>query len=107
MVMQFRADIKFFKTKWIENAPFFHFMLFLQSAFFCDVQIKKGKHLLRHIDIIHLWYVVSSVAQKLYNIESFKYIRQKICNALKICHSIKVSGISFFNILSDKKVLIV
>ena len=74
---------------------------------FRNVQNKKGKHLLRHFDIIHLWYVVSSVAQKLYNIESFKYIRQKICNALKICHNIKVSGISLFNILSDKKVLIV
>ena len=46
-------------------AQFFHFMLLLLSKIVFDgVQKRKGKHLLRKIEIIHVWHIVFSVAQK-------------------------------------------
>ena len=49
----------------IRYAQFFHFMLFVLSEIvFYGVQKLKDKRVFMKIEIIHVWHIVSSVAQK-------------------------------------------
>ena len=49
----------------IRYVQFFHFILFLLSEIvFYGVQKLKGERVFRKIEIIHVWHIVSSVAQK-------------------------------------------
>ena len=57
----FQNQSRFF----IRYAQFFHFMLFLLSKIvFQGVQKLKIKCVFRKMEIIHVWHIVSSVAQK-------------------------------------------
>ena len=66
-VMLLKADTLFSKTShlFIRYAQLLHFMLFLLSKIvFYRVKKLKCKHVFRKIEIIHVWHIVSSVAQK-------------------------------------------
>ena len=66
-VMLLKANTLFSKTShlFIRYAQLLHFMLFLLSKIvFYGVQKLKCKHVFRKIEIIHVWHIVSSVAQK-------------------------------------------
>ena len=65
-VLRLRADTLFQSQihLFTRYAQFFHIMSLLSKIVFDSVQNLKGKHVFRKIEIIHVWHIVSSVAQK-------------------------------------------